>query len=285
MLKQALHRIADHPLRHMSQNAVLARPLMQRLRRSRETTGAMNRPQLMVDWAEKLIETARESALQIPGARVAEVGPGHSLGIAVSLLLAGAERVSPVDVVAFADPRDVESFRPIQAVCQERGLLQSPEVDLTEAVTRLSYAIVGPDGAWPLPDESVDLVYSYYAGEHLRSPGHVLQETSRVLRPGGLAMYAIDLRDHYHFDGNWLEFLYHRDWVWEAMTSRRRWCNRLRAPSWRRLFEDVLEIVSWNELREHPFPEDFDPAHLAPRFRGVDVETLSITHLWVVARK
>src|SRR5438105_13313548 len=49
---------------------------------------------------------------------------------------------------------------------------------------------------------------------------------------------------------NWLHSLYYEPWPWEAMYSRRgKWCNRLRAPDWRELFEQYFEVVCFEELR------------------------------------
>src|SRR5262249_4094395 len=75
-------------------------------------------------------------------------------------------------------------------------------------------------------------------------------------------------------------------WLWEAMQSRRgTWCNRLRAPDWRRLFERYFELVAFEELRPDPFPKDFDRSKLATPFQKYDDQALSISQLWIIARK
>lgn len=45
--------------------------------------------------------------------------------------------------------------------------------------------VIGADGRIPLPDESVDLIYSCATLEHIETPRDVAAEAARVLRPGG----------------------------------------------------------------------------------------------------
>ena len=40
-------------------------------------------------------------------------------------------------------------------------------------------------GPWPVPDNTVDVVYSKSVIEHLHNPEHFMAETYRVLKPGG----------------------------------------------------------------------------------------------------
>jgi len=100
-------------------------------------------------------------------------------------------------------------------------------------------------------------------------------------------MNAIDLRDHYHFEDNWLQFLYYEPRLWAAMTGRRgRWTNRIRSTQWREIFESIFdELVVYDELREQPFPKQFDRSKLASPFQEFNQLTLEVSHLWIVARK
>ncbi|RFB05367.1 class I SAM-dependent methyltransferase [Parvularcula marina] len=45
--------------------------------------------------------------------------------------------------------------------------------------------LIGADGTIPLPDNSVDLIYSYAVFEHIADPDRVSAELSRVLKPSG----------------------------------------------------------------------------------------------------
>jgi len=281
-----LQRLAHHPIRYVLQNNMLLLPGVRRIQRARSTTGAMNDLELMVGWAKEIIEAARRGGTDIIGSELAEVGPGHSLGLALCLLLAGASHVAAIDVEAFADLTDTQTYQAVVDRFRRSGMMREEDADLARLFGRLDYSVVNRDGGWPLPDESRDVVYSYFSGEHLRFPEAVLRETHRVLRPNGLCLHVVDLRDHDPRAGNWLHFLYYEPWLWEAMHSRRgKWCNRLRAPDWRALFERYFELVSVEELRLEPFPKDFDRTKLATPFQKHDDQTLSISHLRVIARK
>lgn len=246
----------------------------------------MNEPDLMATWAKQVTETALAHGFSIEKANLIEIGAGHSLGVAAALLVRGAAEVTAIDIKAYADPSDLNQFLPIIERCQEIGLLdRTKTVDLEKIEQCLKYSIVKDDGHWNLDNDSADLVYSYFSGEHWRSVDQVLAEIQRVLKPGGLCLHAIDLRDHYHFEGNWLQFLYYEPWLWEAMTSKRgKWSNRLLSPQWYGKFEKLFEILSFEETRQ-PVPPDFDSTKLAAPFQKYDLETLLVSHLWVVARK
>ena len=281
-----LKEIVDHPVRHALQNAIAHIPFASRLQMARATTGAMNKPDLMADWAKRIVEAAEENSVDIRGADIVEVGAGHSLGVAAMLLARGAASVTAIDIRAYADPEDVNQFSPIVKHGQKNGLLPAHrKVDLSSVRQQLNYSIVEADGPWKLQDNSVDLVYSYFSGEHWRSVDHVLTEAYRALKPGGLCIHAIDLRDHYHFDTNWLQFLYYEPWLWETMSSQRGgWSNRLVSPQWRERFQKRFDILTFKETRSAISP-DFDARKLATSFQRYSLDTLSVSHLWVVARK
>src|SRR5262249_24960027 len=73
--------------------------------------------------------------------------------------------------------------------------------------------------------------------EHLRWPAITLGEGARVLRPAGLIIARIDLRDHYALRPGpwrereeWLDCLRYPTWLWWLASSRRAaYVNRLRA--------------------------------------------------------
>lgn len=284
-LKKLARKVTEHPIRHVAQNTLLYLPGTRKLQQSISTTGAMNEPYVMSGWAQDVIEACQLAGVEVVGATMAEVGPGHSLGVAVALLLAGAKRIHAVDVKRFADPSNPEPFRGVVEFCRQNGQIHGEMSDLKELLKRLEYSIVGDGGGWPIADGTLDVVYSYFSGEHLRTPGSVLDETLRVLRPGGVCIHAIDLRDHFNIDSNWLNFLYHEPWLYEAMTSNRgKWCNRFRSPQWREIFAEKFEIVLFREGTE-PIPAHFKPEKIASPFKKFDLKTLSVSKVWVVAKK
>src|SRR5262249_46127451 len=80
--------------------------------------------------------------------------------------------------------------------------------------------------------------------EHLRWPAITLGEGARVLRPAGLIIARIDLRDHYALRPGpwrereeWLDCLRYPAWLWWLASSRRAaYVNRLRASEGITLF-------------------------------------------------
>jgi SAM-dependent methyltransferase len=47
------------------------------------------------------------------------------------------------------------------------------------------FRLIGPDGRWPVDDDSIDLTVSDYVLEHVDRPDQFFDECRRVLRPGG----------------------------------------------------------------------------------------------------
>jgi SAM-dependent methyltransferase len=247
---------------------------------------------IVVERAARVVEAAGSGSAPIRGAQLVEIGPGHSLGVAVSLLLAGASQVDAVDTVRYVPSRpDTRSFAKLSHRCTEAGLADAAEADqadaLAEAVARLRYCVVEGRDGWPFPEGSTDIVYSFSVLEHIRDVRGILEESARVLRPGGLSIHTIDLRDHYNLGPgeNWLKFLEFEDRQWDRMTSARfAWCNRLRAPELRALFSAVFELVEFTESAAD-LPAGFDHRRVASRFRGFDLDELSVSSVSVVARR
>jgi SAM-dependent methyltransferase len=241
----------------------------------------------------RVVEAARRGGIPIPGAQLVEIGPGHSLGVALSLLLAGASRVATIDTVRYAASRpDPRSFNELLRRCTEAGLVEPADVEdpnraLARGLGRLEYLVVDGRQDWPFRERSKDVVYSFSVLEHVRDLRELLEESSRVLRPGGLSIHTIDLRDHYNLGQgeNWLEFLEFDDGKWERMTSARfAWCNRMRAPELRTLFGETFELVEFSE-EVSDLPEGFDRRRVAPRFQGFELDELSTSSVSVVGRR
>jgi SAM-dependent methyltransferase len=236
----------------------MAVPGVKAFARRAHRTGAMNDPAEVARRAERVRSSLEGEGVPLAGARLVELGPGHTLGVALSLLGSGAARVSAIDTFPYAQP---------------------PAGD-----ERFRYRILGRDGRWPLEDGEADAVYSFSVLEHVREVDGFLDETRRVLRPGGLAIHSIDLRDHARLDPaeDWLRFLRYPDWAWELMMSRRsNWCNRLRAPDWEERFARRFELRRF-EPERWPLPAGI---RLVPRFEGLGEEALAVSMLWVVGAK
>lgn len=84
-----------------------------------------------------------------------------------------------------------------------------------------------------LPDGSVDICFSVSVLEHVDRPREVIATLHRMLRPGGLCVHTIDLRDHRDFHRP-LAFLAEADYPQACGTE-----NRLRASDFIALFQDA----------------------------------------------
>jgi SAM-dependent methyltransferase len=293
LLRRHTRHVWKHPIRQVMQNYAMRLAPLRWVARHFHQTGAMDNLDVAVARATCVVEAARGGGVPIPGARVVEIGPGHSLGVALSLLLAGASRLEAVDTVRYATSRpETRSFTELWRRVTAAGLVDStdvadPDAELARAAARLEYRVVDGRKNWPFPEQSKDIVYSFSVLEHVRDLRGLLEESARVLRPGGLSIHTIDLRDHYNLGPgeNWLEFLEFDDRQWDRMTSARfAWCNRMRAPELRALFAEIFELVEFREVASD-LPEGFDRRRVAPRFQGFELDELSISSVSVVGRR
>ena len=106
----------------------------------------------------------------------------------------------------------------------------------------------------PLATESVDLICSYTALEHVRYPAMTVHECFRMLRPGGMLVSVIDLGDHSYYGkekfypDRVFHCLRYPEWLWNLMRwNRSSYVNRLRQSDWLRLFAKAGFVVRAHE--------------------------------------
>jgi ubiquinone/menaquinone biosynthesis C-methylase UbiE len=151
----------------------------------------------------------------VKGKAVLELGPGHTWQCVEMALQNGA---------VSADIADIE--------------LQIPK----DVLDKSAFKFTLYNGTkLPYANESFDLVWSHTVYEHLRHPSTTVAETWRVLRPGGIAVHWIDLRDHFVLDNdnpNVFNMLQYKEDTWKRMTwNRSTYVNRLRYSQWINLHE------------------------------------------------
>ena len=141
----------------------------------------------------------------------------------------------------------------------------------------------------PYADATFDIVWSSDVLEHVRDPDGTVDECFRVLRPGGLFLAAIDLRDHYFLDNaeRWLHCLSYPEWLWLAICSNRSsFVNRLRASEWRALIEDRGFTIRAFETLTNETLRSLHRKGRIRRFAGpMDEEDAMTYQLEVVAEK
>ena len=250
---------------------------------------------------EVYVETARAAArlgCDLRGARVLELGPGHSLLGGVLLLLLGADCYHAVDPfpvaqlspVLFHALRErlaapgVLTARDDSAAAEEQSRLLARFDDLVhlgddrvEWDREALQLHAEPAEALSLGADGFDLVCSNAVLEHVRDLESVAAECARVLKPGGLTLHKVDYRDHRSFSQPW-EFLTLSPAEWAALLA-----NSPFEYTNRRRHSDVVEAftsLGLNQVedtvtdRRAPPPELH--ARLAREFRARSADDLEI---------
>jgi len=245
-------------LRGMAQNALLGFGPLRRFLHRMGTTG-MNGDEIAA--RDRLDHYARH--LEIAGKDILELGPGHTPQVLLFARERGARRCVGLDIEHHVAPRPH----------RERGI----ELDLYDG------------GTMPYADATFDIVWSSDVLEHVRKPDSTVSECCRVLRPGGLFLAAIDLRDHYFLDDEerWLHCLSYPEWLWLAICSNRSsFVNRLRASEWRALIEDRGFTIRAFETLTNETLRSLHRKGRIRRFAGpMDEEDAMTYQLEVVAEK
>ena len=282
-------------------------PVVVRLHPGRGVLGMDGNHRAIADTLEWLARPIEKLAVSFAGIHVLELGPGRTPEVCGVALLAGATAATGIDVVQYIDPGSnrAERLAPVLDILSNGRAdtwCRATGTDIEQA--RKRSASFG--GRWPLrfhtfdgqivplPDGSVDLVISKSVLEHVpdRQVASQLADLHRVLRPGGVMIHIIDLRDHLHLAGDdgvvgdWLEALRYPPKLFDAMFSNRStYINRLRAGEWLDVLAAAGFETEYEERKAFPLPDDFDASRLHERWRGLDRDELEIGYLTLGVRK
>jgi SAM-dependent methyltransferase len=268
-----------------------------------------------------ILKMGRMTSEDLRGRRILELGPGDTLGLALCMVAAGAEYVCAVDRFAphYDSAHQTRIYQQLRAElpAQARGRfdaaisLGSDRATINPACVELRQG----EGieTIELPEASFDLIMSIAVCEHLADPVRALTRMDRLLRPGGVMLHQIDLRDHGMFTAGGkhpLTWLTVPSPIWRLMTSNRGAPNRHLMPTYR----DALGALgyapdfqidhaisrSYDELlhdcpRELVYGEHFGPDDVAylrriqrrlrPEFREMSDADLMTSGVFVTARK
>ena len=220
---------------------------------------------------------------------IVELGPGDSVATALFARGFGAERVWLVDVGRFATD-DPAHYR--AALARVAALGGAPPVvpepggiDAVLAATDAAYLSDGIASLAAIADSSVDLIFSNAVLEHIRRDefDRLLQESFRILRPGGVGSHLVDLGDHLGGGLNNLRFS-HRVWEHPAMAGGGFYTNRLRHAEICRRAAACGFGVTVTELARWPAPPT-PRRKLAAEFRGLSDDELAVAVFTVVMQK
>ncbi|MBS0560241.1 MAG: hypothetical protein JSR21_09320 [Proteobacteria bacterium] len=250
--------------------------------------------------------------------RVAELGPGISLGMGLAALLAGAETYLALDTIDHTDPardlevfdRLVEMFRarlpvPVDGVCadafppplspefppflaQRLDALLAPErvaairADVGSRAGRFIRLIAPWDRSVPIPPRGVDWIMSHSVLMYVEDLDAVHACFAAWLRPGGVMTHEIDYTSNAitrHWNGHWAL----SEGLWRLIRGRRPYLIN-REPH--ATYIAAAERHGFEVLREIELPgQDGIPrAQFAPRFRGLSERDATLAEALVVSR-
>jgi len=259
------------------------------------------------DWLV-LASHMKELGIPIEGRVFVEVGTGWYPTLPVCFHLAGAARCHTVDLhrhmnweLARRMLARLEQHLPAiaaQLVLDEQTLRDrlarlrqaGTQEELLEAAG-IEYIAPGDATRTGLPDSSVDVVFSNSVLEHVPGPviRDLMEETRRVLRPGGIALHSVNCGDHYaYFDRRvtQINYLRHGAATWWLWNNSLQYQNRLRANDFLGLARDAGLAVILD--RQRPRPEllaMIDDFPVAKEFRHYSREQLCTTSIDFVARR
>jgi SAM-dependent methyltransferase len=231
-------------------------------------------------------------------ARILEIGPGINLGVGFIFALTGAEKYYGLDIYMDPDLFAAPQYESIVYLLEQFGIAKSlrdvgsimtvKDGKVEFATDRIEYLYPRQSYDIPLPDGSLDYVFSSATLEHVADPEKTVQAIHRVLRKGGVTAHQIDMRDHANFSKP-PEFLKVDEDSWKEL-----WKDPKRAPwylnRWRLSdFKAAFERAGFRILNLHvnaTFPVDDGVRRtLDARFQKYSLEDLSVTGVLIIARK
>jgi SAM-dependent methyltransferase len=261
------------------------------------------------DW-RIMVGHLRDAGRPIAGGRFLEVGSGWYPTFPFACFLAGAERVTTVDLnrhlkveltlgcaAMLADHVDTIATAagvPVEEVRErQRRLVQTLDdrLDLTAASGGvIQYRAPADARATALPDGSIDCVFSNSVLEHV--PGDTIEgifrESKRVLVPRGIMFHSVNCGDHYAYVDrsiSQLHYLRYSDAAWQLWQNEFLYQNRMRAQEFVQLAEQTGFTIALNTA--HPVEKRLRelaqvPVH--PQFGRFTPEQLCITTIDFIAR-
>lgn len=258
-----------------------------------------------------------ENGVKVPPRRVAELGPGDSIGVGLAMLLAGAERIIALDVFPYSNPArwprifdelvplfgkrvpipDSVEFPEIRPVLADH---RYPERCLSRAdaspqrVRALRQEIAKGESAhvryvcpWnaasQLEPGSIDLLFSQAVMEHVLDLDATHRAALAWLAPGGHCSHTIDLRCH-GTAGVWNGHWRFPEPVWKLAMAKREFTMNRRSLSQHLAsarsagFEILHQEVS---RRDDGLPR----RALAREFRDLPADDLSASGVHLILRR
>lgn len=196
---------------------------------------------------------------------ILELGPGDSIGHALSAKASGADGMWLIDAGDFAR-KDEDHYRDFYAWLQDEEKIsfdQKPEKFDRESVlkyTNSHYDTRGLESLLMMPDDHIDLSFSNAVLEHIHRDefAATMQELFRTHRSGSLSRHLVDLHDHLGGALNSFRFS-PKFWESKIVKGAGFYTNRLTMNEMISMAEDAgfkvttPKIIKWEAL---PTPRD-----------------------------
>jgi SAM-dependent methyltransferase len=262
---------------------------------------------------------------RLPGKSILEIGPGDNLGVALRFVAAGAVRVVAMD--PYCSRQDSEQQRQIYLALRrylndeqkqryDRAVDLSTGVVFNQDLVKSVYGKGIEESDDAFDSSGFDMIVSRAVIQEIHDTDRAFASMDRVLRPGGIMLHKIDLRDYSLFSGNGhhpLEFLTIPDSVYELMARDAAWPSRKTVDYYRKKMADydynaaiyITAVTQWGyarperELLPHKTRLEYgvdytDDAvnivrsirpRLERRFSHISDEDLMVAGIFLVARK
>jgi SAM-dependent methyltransferase len=251
--------------------------------------------------------------------KILEIGTGFNLGILSLFLMSSAEKAYGVDIEPMEERYDEYFYDTLKEYLKSAGGLHwyrffmqnrpTPHLsfpssldhfDFKKLVSKIEYLAPCSSESIPLPENSMDLVYSVATFEHLPKTRETVVEIKRLLVNGGLTIHEIDMSYHRHHP-NPLEMLRHSEEDWQVITNQygeglgvndieqgkfksEIYCNRLRTSDFVSFFEESnFEILEIKPVVKFD-PDHIDRSRINEKFSNKSLDDLSTTVVVIVAR-
>ncbi len=249
-----------------------------------------------IDTASCFIEHAQAMQLQwgesLPQRRIFEFGAGWDLYGNMVLWCYGVERQVVYDLTEYARAAEINVIIGHLAQDPPPGAIRLPRHAIQPgpgwtAELRAHYGIdyIAPAdaGRTPFPDHSFDAVVTTSVFEHLPPTAidSLLTENSRILKPDGIMLHAIDYSDHYSHSDSTIggyNFLRFSSATWRLYNPPIHYQNRLRHDDYSQAFaRHGLRTVFVRRFVPEQAPTEIEAVGLHRSFRSRPLDELSPT--------
>lgn len=239
---------------------------------------------------------------------VLEIGTGWYPVIPVCCFLAGAEKITSVDLsrltnkeklkttlAAFMESKQVGQLENFISIASERWntleklYVNIDQMSFEDCCQRLHFDYLVTDArSLPLKEDSIEFILSNNTFEHIYEDilKDILKEFKRVLAPGGLMSHFIDMSDHFaHLDKSITiyNFLQFSPAQWDRIDNTIQPQNRLRISHFREMYKE-LDIPINEEVNR---PGDVSLVKTIPihdYLKEIPMEEIAISHSYLASQ-